>query len=195
MSNEPMPSYQASPEIARVVRGLRDRARVMSAAILARCDEVEMLAFDAGTGELGDSATHRRWAAMKQYLVKHWGCRFVLRVSASGAIAERIRAELGPLDYFEAIVGDAERELQDGSSWPPCPQRFRVRDASIFAWLDVLIRFPGGRLRHLVCPGVRVALVEPKRGNAGKRQGSEQLSLSFGSVCGRLGFPSAEEPT
>ena len=193
MSNEPTPSYETSWEVARVVRGLRDRARVMSAAILAHCDEVEMLAFDAGTGELRDSATHRRWAAVKRYVVKHWGCRFTLRLAASGSVADEIQGTLGAPDYFESISGPAERELREGPGALPLPQRFYVRDADVRAWLGVLIQVPGGRLRHVVCPGVRVTLIEPRRGDARNGQRSEQLSLSFGSVRDRSGFSSAEE--
>jgi hypothetical protein len=152
---------------------------MLDAGILPRADDAELLAFDPHTQELRDSATHRRVAAMKRYVLKNWGSHFALRICARGAVSEEIRGTLGLANFFQAVGGEAQGTVHEPGEALAAAQRFRVEDADVWAWVGATVRFPGGRLRHVVVRDVRVTLIEPRRPTPAQARGPGQLSLGL----------------
>lgn len=177
--SEPQTPYHIPRETARELRRLQDGARMLDARILPRTDAVEILGFDSSTGALCDSATHTRWAAAKRFVLRNWGCRFSLRLCAKGRVAEEVRATLGMADWFETVSGAAVGEARDPLGARPAAQRFRVEAGNVWIWVGATVRFPGGRLRHVVLRDVRVVLVEPRPRTPAQARGPAQLSLGL----------------
>jgi hypothetical protein len=180
MTNEPTQEYQAFPSIVKSIRRLRSGDRILSAGIFARADAVETLIFDPASDLLRDSATHTRWVAVKRLVIRYWPCRLALLIRARRSVGKEISAALGPPDYYEVISGGVEREVREGAGELALAQRFRVEDGDVAVWSGVTLRFPGGRLRRVVVPGVRVTLIEPRLRTPAAARGPRQLSLGLG---------------